>query len=420
MSLGDFSEEALLLFQHAAVEQSYEFSEGETYDFTRCIRSDGSAYGTGGTCRKGTPGEARKEARVEMIKQGKEVNRLKQVREETAAGEDKKAAAEARRQHIEAKKKLKELAGKHEELRKESGDIRRFGTETNRYKATDSELKAALDSGKLSAQTAEKVRVELAQREAFGGAKKPEGESEQALGKVKIVSPDTAKKMSDAELKSQVENANKAAFGKGSKVSPEVMKGLKEQHDIAINELASRTKSKESGEQPKITATPGMAARVKAAKEKLKAEIAANGGKRTDRIQEERRLEQNRKQREMDQKLKANQKKQEEINSQVSLVTPQKQGKADVDRLDKYIKEEATKFDNQRQAIRDGKAKADDPDVKKNLQLRQRNVNEAMKQRDQLQKEMDKAASTQSPQRPADTSPAAQQRRAAAAARARD
>jgi len=109
-----------------------------------------------------------------------------------------------------------------------------------------------------------------------------------------------------------------------------------------------------------------------------------------------------------------------EAKSQVSLVTPQKQGKADVDRLDKYIKEEATKFDNQRQAIRDGKAKADDPDVRKNLALRQRNVNEAMKQRDQLQKDMDKAAATQSPKRPADNSPAAQQRRSAAAIRAKD
>ena len=172
--------------------------------------------------------------------------------------------------------------------------------------------------------------------------------------------------------------------------------------------------------EAKVTATPGMAARAKAAKEKLKAEKAANGGKRPDRIQEERRLEQNRKQREMDRKVKANQEKQEKINSQVSMVTPQKQGKADVERLDKYIKEEATKFDNQRQAIRDGKAKADDPDVKKNLALRQRNVNEAMKQRDQLQKEMDKAATAQSPQRPADNSPAAQQRRVAAALRGKD
>jgi hypothetical protein len=68
-----------------------------------------------------------------------------------------------------------------------------------------------------------------------------------------------------------------------------------------------------SGEQSKVTATPGMAARVKAAKEKLKADKAANGGKRPDRVQEERRLEQNRKQREMDRKVKANQEKQEEM-----------------------------------------------------------------------------------------------------------
>ena len=54
-NLGGFSEEALQLFQLAASEQGYDFSEGdETYDFARCVRSDGTAYGTGGSCRKGT------------------------------------------------------------------------------------------------------------------------------------------------------------------------------------------------------------------------------------------------------------------------------------------------------------------------------------------------------------------------------
>jgi hypothetical protein len=53
--LGGFSEEALQLFQLAASEQAYEFSEGEeTYDFTRCMRPDGTFYGTGGTCKKGS------------------------------------------------------------------------------------------------------------------------------------------------------------------------------------------------------------------------------------------------------------------------------------------------------------------------------------------------------------------------------
>ncbi len=54
---GHFSEEALLRFaQLAAQAQSSDFSEEGTYDFTRCVRPDGSAYGTGGKCRKGAEG----------------------------------------------------------------------------------------------------------------------------------------------------------------------------------------------------------------------------------------------------------------------------------------------------------------------------------------------------------------------------
>jgi hypothetical protein len=169
---GGFTDEALEAYQKAVAEkEGVEFSEEGTYDFTTCIRPDGSAYGTGGTCRKGTEGEARKQARTDMVKQRHEVAQLNKAREEAAAGGDKKAAADARRQHIDAKNKLKELMRRHEDLRKESGDIRRFGAEMNRYKATDDELKAALDSGKLSAKTAEKVRIELAQRKAFGVSK---------------------------------------------------------------------------------------------------------------------------------------------------------------------------------------------------------------------------------------------------------
>jgi len=54
--LGGFSDEALYLFQLAASERGYdEFSEeAGTYDFTRCVRSDGTAYGTKGACRKGS------------------------------------------------------------------------------------------------------------------------------------------------------------------------------------------------------------------------------------------------------------------------------------------------------------------------------------------------------------------------------
>jgi hypothetical protein len=59
---GSFSKEALLRYSELVEQkQSVSFSEEVTYDFTRCVRPDGSSYGTGGKCRKGTE-EAKEEA----------------------------------------------------------------------------------------------------------------------------------------------------------------------------------------------------------------------------------------------------------------------------------------------------------------------------------------------------------------------
>jgi len=53
--LGSFSEEALFKYSEMVSQtQSADFSEGESYDFTRCMRPNGSIYGTRGQCRKGT------------------------------------------------------------------------------------------------------------------------------------------------------------------------------------------------------------------------------------------------------------------------------------------------------------------------------------------------------------------------------
>ena len=57
---GSFSEESLEVFNKlASATQGLDYSESEadSYDFTRCIRPNGTAYGTGGTCRKGSPAE---------------------------------------------------------------------------------------------------------------------------------------------------------------------------------------------------------------------------------------------------------------------------------------------------------------------------------------------------------------------------
>jgi hypothetical protein len=156
-------------------ELGYAERSGEALDFasgrgkpcgaSHIAASKSCKVGSGGGSGKAADTE-RKAARAAMVEQRHKVAEAKKKREETAASGDKKAAAAARREHIEAKKKYKELQAKHEQASAASGDLRRYGREMNRYKAKDSELQQALDSGKLPAKTAEKVRVELAQRKA--------------------------------------------------------------------------------------------------------------------------------------------------------------------------------------------------------------------------------------------------------------
>lgn len=52
--LGQFSSESLQAYLTLVREKTLSFSETETYDFTRCLRTDGTFYGTAGQCRKGT------------------------------------------------------------------------------------------------------------------------------------------------------------------------------------------------------------------------------------------------------------------------------------------------------------------------------------------------------------------------------
>lgn len=59
---GYVSEEALAAYDQLVAEsQGVDFAEGDTYDFTRCMRPDGSHYGTRGKCKKGTEAGAKEE-----------------------------------------------------------------------------------------------------------------------------------------------------------------------------------------------------------------------------------------------------------------------------------------------------------------------------------------------------------------------
>ncbi len=73
---GSFSSDALQAYKTLIAEQHpSDFSEEGMYDFTRCVRKDGTVYGTAGQCRKGTeevkedaPGKKGKKTKTERTK----------------------------------------------------------------------------------------------------------------------------------------------------------------------------------------------------------------------------------------------------------------------------------------------------------------------------------------------------------------
>jgi hypothetical protein len=139
--IGSFSEKGLEAYKEAIQAHSgrVDFSESETYDFTRCVRPDGSAYGTGGKCRKGTetqaekeekPGRARRRSREDertlaIVGQGGFIPRIANYTPEEEA-----KRAEETKKRVEVRKKMEGERRKEDErltsladkfARKESG-----------------------------------------------------------------------------------------------------------------------------------------------------------------------------------------------------------------------------------------------------------------------------------------------------------
>ena len=97
---GGFTQEALEAYQKALAErEGTDFAEGDLYDFTTCIRPDGSSYGTSGKCRKGSEGEAKAKAKAKAKDKPKKGGGAaptgsSQVNVEAAKAERKKASDE--------------------------------------------------------------------------------------------------------------------------------------------------------------------------------------------------------------------------------------------------------------------------------------------------------------------------------------
>lgn len=104
---GNFSPDAIEAFTEAVGEEN--FSEG-LFDFTTCVRSDGSLYGTSGHCRKGTETDrlardknTAREMRKGLVERVK--SHMKMANETTDSGAKEFYKGEART----AAKKLKTL-----------------------------------------------------------------------------------------------------------------------------------------------------------------------------------------------------------------------------------------------------------------------------------------------------------------------
>ena len=171
---GGFTEEALEAYQKAVAEkEGVEFSEEGTYDFTTCIRPDGSAYGTRGKCRKGTEGEAKKEASVGPGRRDKELDRQVVGGQKAAAKIKAKLAAEPKKPEA-ARPSKEELDRRVEAMIKEEN--RRKGEQAagkpTRKLATSQEARAAWKEAEKAVKAA---KGELALvKAAVGRDKSPE------------------------------------------------------------------------------------------------------------------------------------------------------------------------------------------------------------------------------------------------------
>jgi hypothetical protein len=137
--MGHFNEEALQLYHNLCAEkEGIDFSEEEVYDFTRCVRPNGTFYGTAGRCRKGTEtAPAEKKVAEPRAKSSRSEN-ITKIR--NLVKEQKQKGA--------TRRQLKSLRGKQqieERTRKLEGEAKKRGKSVNELaaqKARESDRKA--------------------------------------------------------------------------------------------------------------------------------------------------------------------------------------------------------------------------------------------------------------------------------------
>lgn len=137
---GSFSEESLAKFAELANQtQAADFAEGEdTYDFTRCVRPDGSFYGTRGKCRKGSETGA-KEVPTKPTSRSEKVEDLRAKVKEAKAGGATRGQLAGLRGDLQGQERMRKI----EELAKKAGKTPDEVIE-ERQAAADKKIKARI------------------------------------------------------------------------------------------------------------------------------------------------------------------------------------------------------------------------------------------------------------------------------------
>ena len=106
---GSFSEKALEIFSLLASQSqgiNYSESEKDSYDFTRCVRPDGSSFGTSGKCTAPNRQAAANSAEAEAAKEEQEAKKL------MTGGRRHSRAMQAAAQRLLASAKAKRAAAR--------------------------------------------------------------------------------------------------------------------------------------------------------------------------------------------------------------------------------------------------------------------------------------------------------------------
>jgi hypothetical protein len=164
---GGFSEEAFEKYQRLLSEQEgVEFSEGETYDFTRCMRPDGSFYGTRGKCKKGSEAGA-KEKEAGKPKAGSMLTASDSKRREMVAAA--KTRQQSRDAEAKPKRKLASTAETKPAWQEAEKAVKAAKAEYARVKAeTKGDKSAEANKKRLAAG----VALDKAERAAFKASNK--------------------------------------------------------------------------------------------------------------------------------------------------------------------------------------------------------------------------------------------------------